>query len=244
MISNTFDIERRFRRRIDEALAAIGRALQCARRPYVAFSGGKDSLALLCLVHSLNPAVPFAWSDDELELPETVAYMQMIQAVDADGLFTVRLATAVHAGWFRPWEDAPFWREPLPGSIPKGPTRSEWAHDSGYDLVFTGLRMRENRRRRDWLGQTGPIYRAKTVPGAWEWRCCPLWDWSADDVWHLIHERGLPYNRVYDVFERIGVHRHAQRVGPLPLARRVHLAEGWPDTLSRLEVRYGRRWED
>jgi len=33
-----------------------------------------------------------------------------------------------------------------------------------------------------------------------------------------------------------------QQYGPLPLASRAHLAEGWPEMLADLETRYGDRW--
>lgn len=228
-----------FGNRLASALDVIGRALKAARKPYVAFSGGKDSVALLGLVEWLEPNVPVVWSDDELEFPELVEYMIDAQRV-AGSQFTVTEGYALHAGWFWPWRDRPYWREPLPGTLRIEMPVDDWMNGAGYDLVFTGLRMEENRRRRDWLAQAGPLYRVNSGVGR---RCCPLWDWSADDVWALIAGWRLPYCEAYDVYEQIGVPRKLQRVGPLPLSRRAHLADGWPATLERLEARYGRRWQ-
>jgi len=227
-----------FRSKRDAALTLVARALRSCRRPYIAFSTGKDSVALTGLVHHLNPDVQLVWSDDELELPETVAYMDRLRAIAGSQLICT-LGWARHAGWFDPWSDQPFWRDPLPGTLCIEQDVDDWQAGGGYDLTFTGLRMSENRRRRDWLVQAGPLYHVRTGTGL---RCCPLWDWTEDDVWALIATWRLAYNRAYDRMDEIGIPRNAQRVGPLPLARRAQLEAGWPDLLERLERRYGRRW--
>lgn len=220
------------------ALATITDALKRANRPYIAFSGGKDSLATTALVHLIRPDVPLVWSDDELEYPETVAFMTDLRAVAGDQL-RILLGWTQHAHWFTPWTAEPAWREPFEGAIRVDGEVDDWMAEEGYDLVFTGVRMEENQRRQSWLLQVGPTYHVRTGTGR---RCCPLWDWTADDVWALIAGQRLPYNAVYDRLESIYVPRKAQRVGPLPLARREHLVEGWPDLLDQLEGRYGRRW--
>lgn len=229
-----------FRRKLDAAAAIVGEALKHAKRPYVAFSGGKDSLATMAVVHLIRPDVPLAWSDDELEYPETVDYMQVIADLAGPQL-RITAGWTEHAGWFRPWRDRPFWRGPLPGTLSIAQPQDDWMALQGYDLTFTGLRMDENRRRRDWLAQVGPLYHVKDGT---QTRCCPIWDWTADDVWALIVGMKLPYNAAYDRYEEIYVPRQQQRVGPLPLAPRRYLAEGWPDTLARLEARYGRTWPE
>jgi len=227
-----------FQRKLIAALALVSHAVRQAQRPYIAFSSGKDSVAITALVHRLNPSVPLVWSDDELELPETIAYMDRLRRLAGPQL-TITYGVARHAGWFDPWTDRPSWREPLPGTRRINQDVDDWQAGRGYDLTFTGLRMNENRRRRAWLTQAGPLYQVRTGTGR---RCCPLWDWTEDDVFALIAVWGLAYNPAYDRMEEMGVPRHAQRIGPLPLARRDHLADGWPDLLTRLEDRYGPRW--
>lgn len=227
----------RFRGRLDTALGIAQVALKKARRPYVAFSGGKDSTAVCALVHALNPAVPLLWSDSELELPETVDYIAAVKRLAGDQM-TLCFSTSTHAGWFASWTDEPFFREPLPGTIRIAGTKDEWQRAAGFDRVFLGLRANESRKRRAWLAAAGPIYGAPAgVP-----RCCPIWDWTEDDVWALLHSWRLGYNPAYDRMDVIGVHRQRQRVGPLPLTSRSQLEDGWPDLLERLEARYGRRW--
>ena len=70
----------------------------------------------------------------------------------------------------------------------------------------------------------------------------PIIDWSVDDIWRYIAQRGLDYCPVYDVMDRIGVGRRRARVGPLPLSDGSHLWKGWPQTYIQLLTRYGRRW--
>lgn len=233
----------RFRRRLAAALAVTTHALAQARRPYVAASGGKDSLVVMALALSVRDDVTLHWTDDELEYPETVAYLAMLREVASDQL-VVSLGRSEHAGWFTPWSDRPYWRDPLPGSHRKRVPADDWMASRGHDLTLTGVRAGESRKRRDWLlsvkASNGvPLY---AVRGGTGLRCCPIWDWTEDDVWAAIAHLGLPYNAAYDRLAEIGVPRHKQRIGPLPLVPRAYLAAGWPDLLARLEERYGPRW--
>lgn len=231
----------RLQPKIISALAACERALKRSKRPYIAFSGGKDSLVVLgLLTQFLQSDITFAWSDDELEYPEHVQFLTDIKRMAGDQMM-VTLGWATHNHWFQPWVDKPYWREPFAGSIAVDCDQDEWMAGLGYDMTFLGLRMDENRRRRNWLVQTGPIYHSTT--GTLN-RCSPIWDWTADDVWGALALWGLPHSPVYDRLTKIRVPRDKQRVGPLPLARRAHLEEGWPDLLVAMERRYGPHWPD
>lgn len=232
-----------FRRRLFDTMARIEVTLRKATNPYVAFSGGKDSLVVGCLVERVaGQPVTMAWSDDELEYPETVALMT---ALVSDPNLVITTGASTHAGWFRPWTNAPYWREQLPGTHTIAIPQDDWMARRGYDLTFVGTRAEENRKRRDWLRLAHVQYGASyPVKGGTGHRCCPIWDWSSDDVWALIAGWGIPVNGAYAVYDRIEVARQYQRVGPLPLARRSHLEAGWPDLLQRLEKRYGTRWDD
>lgn len=230
----------RMRGLIASGLALVTQALDKGRNPYIAFSGGKDSLAVMGLVLTVRPDVRLVWSDDELEYPETVEYMTTVQRLAGDQL-TITLGHVQHAGWFSPWADAPYWREPLPGSVRIEEPIEGWMVSGGYELAFTGLRRNENKHRRAWLATAGPLYRAHTDAGM-TWRSCPIHDWTEDDVWAYIVGRGLPYNRAYDVMEAARIPRRRQRVGPMCLTPRTIMEQCWPDELTRLEARYRRRW--
>lgn len=223
------------------SMSIVEQALTKRLLPYIAFSSGKDSLVVTHLVHSYDPSINLLWSDDELELPETVAYMETLKSLAGDQL-TITLGYAKHAGWFLPWRDNPPFRLPLAGSVHIGMQSDSWQARRGFGMVFTGLRSNENRKRRDWLLQHRPLYQVGN--GRWRrWRCCPLEDWTEDDIWAAIAGWGLAYNPAYDVMSRMNIQRTMQRVGPLPLAPRYQLDLCWPDLLKRLEARYGARWQ-
>lgn len=228
--------------KVAQTVARIREALTASRMPYVAFSGGKDSLVLAWLVERITGGVTLAWSDDELEYPETVEMMTTLH--DTGSLaFAVTSGVSRHANWFAPWTDRPFWRDPLPGTIWIDGDQDDWMASQGYDLTFVGTRAEESRKRRDWLvyanATWGATYPTRSGTGT---RCCPMWDWSSDDVWAYTVTHDVPVNPVYHRLAEIGVLPHKQRLGPLPLVPRAVLADRWPDLLTRLETRYGPRW--
>lgn len=232
----------RHKRKVAQTIGRIREALATSRMPYVAFSGGKDSLVLAWLVEQITGGVTLAWSDDEMEYPETVKMMTTLNDVGSLA-FVVTGGVSRHANWFDPWTDHPFWRDPLPGTVWIEGDQDDWMASQGHDLTFVGTRAEESRKRRDWLVYAnvtwGATYPTRSGTGT---RCCPLWDWSSDDVWAYIASHQIPVNPVYDTLERIGVPMHKQRLGPLPLVPRAILEDGWPDLLVRLESRYGQRW--
>ena len=235
--------------RIGRTLDRIRRALDNSRRPYVAFSGGKDSTTMLSLAIMAggigHGALAVCYTDDELLLPEHVAYVdRMAEAMRYHGLpFHHYQGGSVHAGWHRPWTDTPYWRErpdmePVPGT---GMLAREAAKMS-YDLCFLGRRAGESARRAESLFNSGgvSVLHGVTIVE-------PIWDWTDDNVWeHLYRWRGpdsLEWCPVYDILQQeVGLDRVKCRVGPIPLMSRDQLMLGWPDVYARLVSRYGPRW--
>lgn len=226
------------------ARARIALSLAASEKRYVAFSAGKDSTAVMALALSVQDDITIMWSDDELEMPESLDTIEVLRKLAGDQLVIVQQSVSVHAGWFVPWTDRPYWRDPFPGS------RRSHALDAagymagqGYDLTILGTRAEESRKRRDWLvGQhAGNGTVAYTVSDGTQ-RCNPIWDWTVEDVWALIIGWRIPYNAAYDRMHALGVEVRRQRVGPLPLVPRDTLAGVWPDMYDRLVARYGQRW--
>lgn len=225
-----------FRRRVDEAFRRIEEALSVTGRPYVAFSGGKDSLVTLALASALRPGIDAIWCDHELEHEESVRF---ITAINQSLPVTLRVTRcySTHAGWFVPWTQEPPFREPLPGTFDLGDSIRVAGMAHGWDGALLGLRAEESAYRR-LNAARGPLYQVASG----QWHCLPLLGWTVDDVWAFIAGWDLPYNPVYDVLTRIGVPRSQQRIGPLPLARGWELRTGWPVLYERLVDRYGPRW--
>jgi 3'-phosphoadenosine 5'-phosphosulfate sulfotransferase (PAPS reductase)/FAD synthetase len=68
--------------------------------------------------------------------------------------------------------------------------------EHGIANMFLGLCKDESRARRIHLSMRGQIYKTKLTDG---WTCCPLANWTADDIWAYIVSRDLPYLAVYDI---------------------------------------------
>lgn len=224
---------------VASAMAIIERALRGKMRPYVAVSSGKDSAAVAALVRAVRPDATLHWTDDELEYPETVAMMERMRA-DEGARLVVSLGRSRHAGWFTPWADRPYWRDPLPGAHRKTAPADDWMAARGHDVTFLGTRAVESRVRAQWFEANGPLYR---VAGGTGLRCCPIWDWPTDYVYQWLDAAGITINPVYQRLAAIGVELERRRVGPLPLVPRDILINGWPDLLGRLEARYGDHWD-
>ena len=59
----------------DRSISMIEAALHRAASPYIAVSGGKDSLVVQHLVHRVDDSIEMVYCDDELLHPEHIAYM-------------------------------------------------------------------------------------------------------------------------------------------------------------------------
>ena len=235
-------------RTLDEAIQSARRIIRTAlvksRRAYIAYSGGKDSAVLRHLVRGVAPgnAVVEMWSDNELEFPEVIDHMAAHPSL-------IHLAGhTLHAGWFAPWAEWPLWRDIPPGMVwPQMDVRS-YMRTQGCDTAFVGLRCGESVRRYRYLQGLAD----RGTPGRGAYRTAhgtlrqvhPLWDWTDGDVWAYIEQCEVPIVSVYARMRSLGVPRHLQRVGPLPLASPDTLRRGWPEVSARLISRYPGRWED
>ena len=215
------------------ALAIIDAGLAKGRRPYVAFSGGKDSLVVAHLVSRVDADITLVYADDELIHDEHAVLIDRYKARMGDRLRIVR-GQSIHK-WFRTWTDAPFWRQPnlsietLDRSPRQKPlSAGEFAGRLGYDTAILGLRREESLRRAAILDGNDGISKLNRVTYV-----NPIIDWTTDDVWGYIIEHGLDYCSVYDRLTEIGIPRHKQRLGPLPLTHGRTLWRGWPGPVRR-----------
>lgn len=69
----------------------------------------------------------------------------------------------------------------------------------------------------------------------------PIYDWTYRDVWKFIHDRGLAYNRVYDMQHRYGIPVRKMRVSNLhhetAVSALFYVQEFEPETYARLTRR-------
>lgn len=225
-----------FRRRVARAEADVRTALASMRTPYVALSGGKDSLVVLDLVRRARPDVTALWVDDELDTPGTVEYLPSLAADLGVGL-RAKTGTQLHGGWFRPWVSAPPWRAPLADCVRTTESIRVLAPRWGFDGVFLGLRADEATRRRVHAAVHGRLFKAT---GTGLWTAQPIAWWALADVWAYLADRALTPHPAYAQLAAAGVERARQRVGPLPCDQSGWTTRAaWPDVYRRVVERYG-----
>lgn len=214
-----------YRRHLQKAQEIVRKALKQCQKPYVAFSGGKDSTVTADIVRRFLPDIPCIWGDDEWYLPETKAY---IDRCKKRGINVIQIKNKTkHTDFFTSHEKG-------------GIKHSEWIKKQGYDAVFMGLRAEESNSRRIMLRKYGPVHKAKDGllhinPIAW---------WTIDAVWAYIVSNNLDYNKAYDRLSELGIPPKKQRIGPLAVDRVLQfgqisiLKRGWPDLFQRFADKY------
>jgi phosphoadenosine phosphosulfate reductase len=206
-----------YRKRMDEARGLIIQAASIAK-PHVAFSGGKDSLALFHLASSVIPGIAGAFIDSGAESPDThsvIAEMRgrgyPIETVYPKLSVIDMFKMVGELGY-----DGP---DKLPGEwhwtvakyqdvLINEPSRRYCAeHDS--PVVLLGLRKQENRARRMALNKFGPIHQLQDGV----WHVNPLYRWDAEDVFAYCLANDLPLSDLYLDPDIDSTERHRRRTG-------------------------------
>lgn len=173
----------------------IKKALAHSKNPVVAFSGGKDSTVVLHLVRSVaRKDIRAVFCNTGVEYPETVRFCKSIsnlielkpektfwQCVDEYGWPQVKAKAKTHGNLCCMW-------------LKERPAMSYYK-ENNIDLVFTGLTSAESRNRMMLMMRLGPYYFAKTQN---MWKCHPISEWTAEQVWEYIRAHDLKYNPIYD----------------------------------------------
>lgn len=210
--------------------------LNRCEQPYVAFSGGKDSLVMLHLIRR-EANVPALFGDDEHLYPgteEMIARMSNLHRI---------CGSVQHCEWYQSWSERP---DDLPegavwvDSDPDEGSIIHYAREHGFDGAAIGIRTEESGARTVHIRSQGKLFFAceKQV-----WQCAPIAGWSARDVWGYIVRHDLEYHPAYDVMAEEGIEMGRRRVGPfapayaldsaLPILRRC-----FPDTFRQFANEY------
>jgi phosphoadenosine phosphosulfate reductase len=180
------------KKKVEEAKATIKKALQTCKKPYVAFSGGKDSLCVLHLVSSIQKDVfilhwdygryfiPRELHDEILEIARGFSSNVMVFTSD-------RYEKEKREAYNVLGEE--FFEKVVPKLI-----------EEGFDCVFLGLRKEESSSRRVRIKNQRHLTPIKEF--------YPIENWTWLDVWAYIVSNNIRYLSIYDKYgEVLGYNR-------------------------------------
>jgi len=182
-------------RALHEARAIIERALESARKPYIAYSGGKDSTVMAHLVLQYAPdTMVLHWDYGRAFVPEPIQ-REILRNARRIGVRNLRIETSpLYAKLGRHAQN-------VLGKHMIGKLLPQLAVE-GYDLAFVGLRKQESPKRKRRIRAGKPL---STIP-----ECYPLQDWDWRDVWAYIVANDLPYLSLYDARAELVGYEHAR----------------------------------
>ena len=179
-----------FAARVERARNNVRRFFDRCERPYVAFSGGKDSTAMLGLLAEMDlTSIPVFTQADDLDWPEKRDFCGRVIAQLGFGDYTYAESRVSALAQLTNLECGD---GVIRGTFSHVVT--EYVRAREREGVLMGLRSEESSGRRMNRACNGSVYRTK----AGEWRCTPIVDWCGVDVFAFICSRGLPYFHIYD----------------------------------------------
>lgn len=171
----------------------ITRALQRMKKPYVSFSGGKDSLVMLHLVLKQMPRIRVVYFDADASYPDTDRFLNVL--ANKWDLNFCRIKTTPIIEVFREYGiKHPRIEEKTMSATVYAPV-AELTHKHGYDGEFVGLRSEESKARQQLIKYRGQIFHNKSHALL---ECLPVAHFTVQDIWAYITSNNLPYNTAYD----------------------------------------------
>lgn len=168
---------------LKEAQREIRRALEDASRPLVAYSGGKDSTAMMHLVLSEKPSCEVLhWDYGPYYIPRPI-HEEIMHIAESMGA-RVRLETSPLYLRLKRQAINVMGRELIQKLLPR-------LVEEGFDLEFVGLREEESLKRQRRI-RRGEMLCSGLLEN---W---PLRRWRWLDVWAYLVSRDVPYLSLYD----------------------------------------------
>jgi len=182
-----------YERRLDVTQGIIADRLAGSHKPYVAYSGGKDSLAMLHLVLQQKPEIlVYHWDYGPAFMPREIE-RQVVRNAYLVGTENLKVDSSPE--YKRKGRDARgvWYRVHFARVVPQ-------MMRLGYDLSFVGLRKGESIKRKHRINAGREL---SAIPECW-----PLAEWTWMDVWAYIVSNNLPYLAHYDhVADLVGYDR-------------------------------------
>jgi len=179
-----------FQNKLKKSHEIIAKMLNKVKKPYVAFSGGKDStvLAHLVLQHKPDIELQFLESGESTIIHDFDRLFADFEKITGAKVTRIKIDRVFEEKWIDvDWETS--------RKAGKRDIQTMLGRDN--DCVFMGLRKEESYNRKQTLIKHGVIYKYK---GRNFWRCCPLADWNTIDIGAYIVYHGLPILEDYKKF--------------------------------------------
>lgn len=174
-----------FQRHIEIAQEIIKNALQKYRKPYIAFSGGKDSTCMMHLVLQQKPdTMILHWDYGRYFIPLEM-HQEIIENTKKIGAKNLRIETSTKYERLGREARNIIGTEMIGKLIPQ-------LIEEGYDAVFVGLRRLESLKRKRRINAGRSLTEMPEI--------FPIHLWSWMDVWAYVISNDLPYLSHYDVY--------------------------------------------
>lgn len=237
-----------FAEKLDYSRSLIRTTLRKHTNPIVACSFGKDSMVVLHMIRNLTKSVKVIWNNTLVEYPDTYLFAKkVIEEWKLDCIEAKPEKTF--------WDIVEEYGFPINSrnakaekqiatykcceELKKKPTKKVLKKIKP-DLYFTGLTRHESRLREFSARLYGDYFYSKK----WKhWKCHPVLNWTAKDIWEYHKLFKVPYNPLYD---KTGVHiRGGIRTGCWPCPQAIkygkleHLRVYYPKLFYYLVVKKG-----
>jgi len=216
-----------YEKKLDIAQFTVETALNKAKRPCVAFSGGKNSLVVLHMVLQHKSDVMVLFNNTTNEMPETLKYVRWLAKEWNLNLYEVRPETNYwkvvekygfphHNRWYKKAKCCYYLKEK--------PAKNFYIKNE-VDCIFTGISGVESRVRKINTAKRGFLYTVK-LDDKRVLKANPLAVWTDRDVWRYIEENNLPVNPAYEKYD-------LDRTGCIACTGFI----GWQEKMRRINPR-------
>lgn len=179
-----------YRHRVARAFSTTREWLELCQKPYIAFSGGKDSTVILHITRQLAPDTPAIYLDADNCFPEVSDLIDQTPNCTRYPTSEPFLATLKRFG-LDGGKDLD--RQTMKSTVYE-PVR-KLIDEYGYDGCIYGIRAEESHGRRKSVQVHKEIFFAK---GYGVWQCQPIGWWLYRDIWTYIVSNNVPYAGTYD----------------------------------------------